>query len=425
MSRQQLEYHPVIGYRFIPSLRARVQHESGGYLVRANDAGFRCNHEFASARRPGMRRALLFGDSFSAGDGVSNEMRYSDVLEELVPGLEVYNFALPGTGTDQNYLTYQEFALEIEHDVLIIAVLVENIRRVAARYRCYTDENGREVAYAKPYYERVDGNLRLCGVPPPRAAIPVESLARDERGLVDRGGRFHALRRLVNSGGLREVAQKVTRYQPLPDYNQPDNHVWLVMRAILEEWIGRHSTPVILMPIPLYQYVEETSDPRQYQARFREVANATGCRLHDPLPDLLRRPLVDRRGFRFENDVHPTPAGHAALAASLAGPLAETCALLGRDSRDDGGESPHPQTEGSTSGASTPRSPSAHCDVRSQEGPGPDARAGGVWLSGLGDARPARSASTGGRTSPRTGRREYTRLGERIMDRKPAALVSA
>lgn len=317
MSRQLLEYHPTIGYRFIPNLRARVEHESGGYLVRVNSAGFRCNREFAR-ERSGARRVLLFGDSFSAGDGVSNEKRYGDVLETLIPDLEVYNFALPGTGTDQQYLAYRELAAGIEHDVLLIAVLVENIRRIVAHYRVYVDDQGREMCYAKPYYELGSGGLTLHNVPVRKEPIPAAEMAGDESAHVDRGGRFAALRKVVNALGLREVAQKLSHYQPLPDYDRADSPAWLLMRAILEQWIRGHDKPVVLMPIPLHQYVEGTADARPYQARFRELAAAVGCTLHDPLPDLMQRSAAERRGFRFKHDVHPTPAGHAALAESLA-----------------------------------------------------------------------------------------------------------
>src|SRR5437588_8209163 len=104
MSRQQFEYHPGFAYRFIPGLRARIAHEQGGYLVRVNSSGFRCDHEFVAAKRPGIRRILLFGDSFTAGDRVSSAQRYGDLLERLVPATELYNFGLPGSGTDQHYL---------------------------------------------------------------------------------------------------------------------------------------------------------------------------------------------------------------------------------------------------------------------------------------------------------------------------------
>jgi hypothetical protein len=329
VSRQLLEYHPVVGYRFIPHLRARVPHEGGGYLVRANGAGFRSNREFVPGKAPGVRRVLLFGDSFSAGDGVSNEKRWGDLLETLVPALEVYNYALPGTGTDQQYLVFRELARGIEHDVLLLAVLVENIRRVAARYRVYVDDRGQEVCYAKPYFERVDGALELHHVPPRKEPVPRAELPAEQAPFVDRGGRFPALRRIVGAMGLREVAQSLTGYQPLPDYDRPDAPAWLLLRAILEQWILGQSKPVLLMAVPLHHYVERTADPTAYQARFRELAEATGATLHDPLPDLWQYPAAQRRRFRFERDVHPTPEGHAALAASIAPVLARVLATEG------------------------------------------------------------------------------------------------
>ena len=99
--RQLYEYHHAIGYRFIPGLKARVPHEGGGFLVAVNSSGFRCRHEFDKDPVADGRRLLLFGDSFTAGDAVSNKQRYGDLLEDRLPGLQVYNYGLPGSGTDQ------------------------------------------------------------------------------------------------------------------------------------------------------------------------------------------------------------------------------------------------------------------------------------------------------------------------------------
>src|SRR5215467_11648911 len=130
MGIQLFEYHPVIGYHFIPNLKTRLEHEGGGYLVRVNNVGFRDEKDFQKEKAAGKFRVLLFGDSFTAGDGVSNKHRFGDVLQILIPNLEIYNFGLPGTGTDQHYLTYREIASAYEHDMVIIAAQVENIRRV-------------------------------------------------------------------------------------------------------------------------------------------------------------------------------------------------------------------------------------------------------------------------------------------------------
>lgn len=316
--RQIFQYHPVPGYTLIPEVRARIPHESGGYLLRANKAGFRCDREFTQPRTPGMRRVLLFGDSFTAGDGVSNGQRYGDLLEKEVGQLEVYNFGLPGSGTDQQYLASCEFTGGIEHDLLVIAVLVENIRRNVAAYRQYLDDTGRMVLYAKPYYTLEGDRLQLHNSPPAKEPVPADGFQGADGETVDQGGRFAGLRKLVRAVGLQELAQKVTRYQPVPEYDSPDSPAWRLTLAILERWIRDHAGPVLVMPLPLYQFVEGTSNPDAYRQRFRELADATGCHLHDPLEDLWKYSAEERRGFRFTTDVHPTPLGHAALAKSLA-----------------------------------------------------------------------------------------------------------
>lgn len=326
MARQIFEHHPVIGYRFIPGLRARVPHVTGGYLIRTNNLGFRCDHDVTGERPAGMKRVLLFGDSYTAGDCVSNGYRYGDLLERRIPGLQVLNFGLPGTGTDQHYLAWKECARGIEHDLLVISTLVENVRRVVARARVYHNDRGEPLVYSKPYYEQVDGELRLRNVPVPKKPIPEDEIERQTDGAVDRGGRFERLRGIVNQLGLRDIAQKITRYQPLPEFDRADDPAWTLMRAILERWIAEHGGPVLLVPIPLYQYVEQTASPRAYRARFAELAAATGCTLHDPLDDLARHSPDERRSFRFDCDPHPTRAGHEALARSIA-PVVES--LLG------------------------------------------------------------------------------------------------
>ena len=328
--RQVYEYDPVIGYKFIPRLKARVLHGGGGYLIRTNSSGFQSDHEFVPEKDPTKRRILLFGDSFTAGEGVSNGYRYSDCLEETRPDLEIYNYGLPASGTDQQYLMYREYARGIDHDLLVIAVFVENIRRVASRYRRWVDARGNDILFAKPYFELENGKLVLQGSPPQKAPLQETDMESDERQFIAARERFPVLKQMFararNSdllGGalanqdLKDRMLKLLRYQPMKEYDDPQNPGWRVMRAILEEWTRHHDRPVLIVPIPLFHYVAGIADASAYTARFREAAESAGAHFFDPLPQMHQPSLQASRELFFD-DGHLTRAGHRVLAESLA-----------------------------------------------------------------------------------------------------------
>lgn len=333
--RQVFEYHPVIGFRFVPGLRARIPHEGGGYLVRTNETGFRSDHRFAAEKPAGTHRILLFGDSFTAGDGVSNGHRYGDWCERDIAGLQVYNFGLPATGLDQHHLAYREYARGIDHDLLVIAIFVENIRRVGSRYRHFHDDAGRRVLYAKPYYTLDGDALRLNGVPPLRHPVDEAALTHEDGAHVFTRERFPRLKaaynrlrsdprfdRLVVESGLKDQVLRLLRYQPIKEYNDPRHAAWQVMSALLRQWIGGHDRPVVVMPIPLRHYVDGLADASIYQTRLREATSEAGGRFFDPLPGLRALPAATRRELYFAGDGHLTRAGHEALGHLLARYLA-------------------------------------------------------------------------------------------------------
>jgi len=328
--RQLYEYQPVVGFRFIPDIKARVRHEGGGYLIRTNSSGFRSDVDFAPTRTPGKKRILLFGDSYTAGEGVSNGRRYSDYLERGLPNLEVYNFGLPATGTDQHYLIYKEYAESIEHDALVIAVFVENIRRVASQYRYFLDDTGTKRLYEKPYYSLVDGDLTLNAVPPRKRPIDVEALPEEERAKIATTVRFPRLRstfdrmrhnptfeKLVVDGGLRDRLLGWSGYQPVPEYDDAAHPAWQVMQQVIGTWIQEHPKPVMLMPIPIYHYVAGIADPSKYQQRLRDATEEAGGTFFDPLPALQQYSKHERRSFFYAGDGHLTSAGNEALAEAL------------------------------------------------------------------------------------------------------------
>jgi len=301
----------------------RVAHEGGGFLVKTNSTGFRCENEVAESKPVGRYRILLFGDSFTAGYGVSNQFRFGDRIEGEFQELEILNFGLDGTGTDEQYLIFKEFAAGLDYDLLLICPWVENIRRVASRYGRIGVSTGEFKLRAKPYFELDGGTLRLHNVPVPKGLIDEQDLPLAERAHVYSDGPLPGVRRLVNRhlGRLKPRLQRWTRYQALGMYASSSNPGWALMRAILSRWIedvgGR---PVILCPLPQASHIDATASPDAYRRRFQELASRQTY-VHDPLPRFWQESPQNRLRCRFQRDFHLNSYGHEVLAASLLPPI--------------------------------------------------------------------------------------------------------
>src|SRR5271156_2593231 len=165
--RMTIQYDPDVGHRYTPNLRARIPGDDGGYFVVTNSLGFRSDHEFERAASP-HPRILMFGDSYTAGDDVSNADRYSDQLG-LILGAEVQNYGVPGSGTDQHLLIYEKFARDVEADLVMICVQIDSFHRTQVPHRPNPDRvTGNQIRVPKPYFEFQNGELVLHHVPVPR-----------------------------------------------------------------------------------------------------------------------------------------------------------------------------------------------------------------------------------------------------------------
>ena len=324
MARRTHVFDPDLGIRMLPNVRARVRHESGGFLIAANSDGFR-DKEFQVRRSPGKRRILLYGDSFTYGDGVARTDRFGDLLQAALPDVEIYNLGIVGSGTDQQFLAHRLVGARLEYDMVLIAPWVENIKRNVQHYRLwketspgYPDEL--ELLWlAKPYFELdPSGRLSLHNqpVPPPTPYAGAHDFAADETGV----GRLDGLRwRLCERHPrLKDLLQRVIRYQPAGPYQRPDDPAWLLMKAILTQWSDEVDTPVLICPIPMYQHIEGAASAKAVGERFAELHRPeSGVHVFDALPAMAQGSRRERRSLRFATDIHFSPAGHRAFADAI------------------------------------------------------------------------------------------------------------
>ncbi len=313
-----IEFHPVIGKRMRPGIRRELTHpEWGKYVLQANNFGFRSSHNYSPIKGNNIQRILIFGDSNVFGNGVSNDMRFPDILENLIPHVEVYNFAMEGFALDQQYLCYQEIGIDFKHDLIIIAPAIETIRKLTTHYEVTLDEHGAQKCYARPYFDLVDGKLIRGNVPLPGGYIDMENLPKTEKAKVHRGNPFAKVGDLLQKARLKDALLERMQYQPFPEYDSPNTPTWQIMSAILTEWVAHSPKPVLVIPLPRFIYVKELASAKNYQARFQEVASETSCFLYDPLPDIQKLSIAERRKMYYLEG-HLTPQGHSLMAKIIA-----------------------------------------------------------------------------------------------------------
>lgn len=147
----------TLGWFHRPGATGRFVGPSWDVEIRINGSGLR-DVEHEPARRPGLRRLLLLGDSFGWGYGVEQDRMLSAVLRERCPGFEVINGSVSGYSTDQEYLFYRERGSRWAPDQVLL-LIHENDLLGNGLHRMY--------GYEKPRFVLEGQSLELRNVPVP------------------------------------------------------------------------------------------------------------------------------------------------------------------------------------------------------------------------------------------------------------------
>lgn len=70
-----------------------------------NGKGLR-DREYSYQKPTGVRRVLVFGDSFTFGSGVTQDQCFTEIAETALNGVEILNMGVPGYGLDQILLSF-------------------------------------------------------------------------------------------------------------------------------------------------------------------------------------------------------------------------------------------------------------------------------------------------------------------------------
>lgn len=328
-----IRHDPDVGHVFVPSVRARIPGEEGGYFVQTNASGFRSDFEYSKTQT--SPRILMFGDSYTAGDDVANQDRYSDRLAALL-GCEVQNYGVPGSGADQHLLVYRKFARDVATDLIVVCVQIDSFARIQASQRPILDRaTGRLVLVPKPYFELRDGELLLRNVPVPldRPDAPGDGQRtpgrREDRGyqrLLDLYHGIPGLRGLRNSRLMQDAGSQLVnaiyqwrRVHPYPDILSKDTPGWLLMEAILRRFTSEaNPRPVMIVPIPTNEFYLRGVKP-VYQELFATLDDpGSGVHVCDVSSMFGKLPWRIRKQTHYHLGSHFTPLGHRLVAEKMA-----------------------------------------------------------------------------------------------------------
>jgi len=84
-----------------------------------NNIGARSTTDTAPQPPPGVRRVLVFGESFASGSRVRQEDAWSSVLA-AADGLDVVNLAVDGYGLGQSLLRFRQLAPALDYDTALL-----------------------------------------------------------------------------------------------------------------------------------------------------------------------------------------------------------------------------------------------------------------------------------------------------------------
>lgn len=164
-------YDDALGWTYRPN----STRQAGTFTI--NSAGFRSRRDFSKSPPADTLRIALFGDSFTAGDDVSDDEVWGHLLQRKLKEagirVEVLNFGVGAYGMDQAYLRWREQGKYFEPDIVIFGLQPENLKRNVNVFRQLLHPSG--PAFSKPRFALIDDELHHLNAPtiPPEQLIEV------------------------------------------------------------------------------------------------------------------------------------------------------------------------------------------------------------------------------------------------------------
>jgi hypothetical protein len=327
-----VQYHPILGWSGYPNLID----SNDGIDIRTNSLGYRDREPVQQEDQ--KLRVLFVGDSFTWGDEVSVEDRFTSVVEAYcerqcgsLPSIRAVNKGIIGYGTAQSFLQYLLTREEQRFDVVILGLFTGNDLDDNAVVDSHSGPRPRLIRC-----DRDGGGQQLCleGVPVPpvmdwpehRLLNPRGGLARTFgwSGLITLASSRRAPRFLIETRIASDM-DDMSRALPFPIIERTSDAPIEDRVGQLEAILGAFDRTVraegkafgVLLFPSAHVYAGEVDDELR---EYREVSNVVR-RLDIPFADYYEKTKDSQLDdLFFGRQGHWRPKGHEE-AAKLVLPL--------------------------------------------------------------------------------------------------------
>jgi hypothetical protein len=313
------EWDPDTGFKNRPNANGFFNSAEFTMEVRINATGQR-DREFPRAKRAGIYRIVVLGDSFTFGHGVAANETYvkrleGNLRETLHRPVESINMGIGKSGTAHELALWRKNVRYYESDLVLVGFCLGNdfIDNMVGVFRLEKGElvhqttsyssirRMQTVAQAVPFYSWLAQNSHLVNLLRSQLTQLDDRTRKREAGSKDR-----------NTASPAAASE---------DLGYEISYVELTTLAKEVTDSGR-SFGVVFIPDLSALIRAENSRPDDYDRmakRFREAIRASGLKSLDLVPTFLRlrREQPDKRWY-YEMDLHWTVDAHRVAADEIA-----------------------------------------------------------------------------------------------------------
>lgn len=303
--RQIITYDPNLGHKYISGIYTRMRYGNSGYFIQTDSNGFRNSETNLPSSETGI---VVVGDSYAAGDGVSNQQRFSDVLSKLI-GLPVHNLAVSGYGIDQQLLAYKQFKHVYPHQIVVFCPHQDDLNRNMVKERIGIDKNtGEKIWIAKPKFNIINGQLKLTNIPVPKEHIVPE--ITNAKKIEDNTIYSRAKKKINAFFGKQQSTSFIQS-------NNLNSEEWVLADKIIQEFLNEATDKKIIIAPFTYTKVFSNNEQDGFTSIFRKYQKLNKIDVIDFTSELRKEYSSITEKIFLPICGHFTPEAHNYIAKQL------------------------------------------------------------------------------------------------------------